>query len=335
MADLATLGLRVENGQAISELRQFDRAIDSTGKKAESLGRGLKTLAGYFGTGLIARAALRNIIEAQDEMALLENAVRATGGAAGRTVAQLDDMSVALQRTSRFSDEAAKGGLSRLVAYTSIQGAIFDRAAQAAVDFATAYRTDVTQAAESVGKALEYPEKGMQALQRQGFRLTEEQERLVKSLVATGEKAKAQEVVLGVLEEGMRGAALASRNTLGVRWTRSRTSSPISSRFPRTPRRESSGRSILWRTPCRGSPRSLTRSSTNSDRGLPALRSAIIAMRLTSSESLRSSMRWTGRYSQGSPAKPESWGGSRSKSPSASGRRCGGLRPRSGATSTP
>jgi hypothetical protein len=215
MADLATLGLRVENGQAISELRQFDRAIDSTGKKAESLGRGLKTLAGYFGTGLIARAALRNIIEAQDEMALLENAVRATGGAAGRTVAQLDDMSVALQRTSRFSDEAAKGGLSRLVAYTSIQGAIFDRAAQAAVDFATAYRTDVTQAAESVGKALEYPEKGMQALQRQGFRLTEEQERLVKSLVATGEKAKAQEVVLGVLEEGMRGAALASRNTLG------------------------------------------------------------------------------------------------------------------------
>jgi hypothetical protein len=215
MPDLATLGLRVENGQAISELRQFDRAIDNTTRRTESLTRGLRTMAGYFGAGLIARAALQNIIEAQNVTAQLESAIRSTGGAAGRTVKQLGDYAIALQRTSTYSDDAIGSAQGLLLTFTKIRGTEFDAATKATLDLATAMGGDLKGAALQVGKALQDPDRGLQALTRSGVSFSEGQQKVIKALYDTGRVAEAQRLILKELEVQFGGSAAAARNTLG------------------------------------------------------------------------------------------------------------------------
>jgi hypothetical protein len=252
---IATLGIKVENGQikeAVSSLDKLTTTSDKTERANARLSRRMglmqieahrmnaaideaarqKTLyaratnaaatalrafglVAAAGVALAIRKTINETMEAQRTMALMENAVKATGGAAGRTVDQLDDMATALQKVSTYGDEAIKGAMTRLLSYTSIQGQTFDRATRAVLDFATAYRVDLVQAAETVGKALEYPDKATAALSRQGFRFTEAQQAQIKAMLEAGQVAEAQAIILGSLEEATLGAARAARDTLG------------------------------------------------------------------------------------------------------------------------
>lgn len=75
--------------------------------------------------------------------------------------------------------------------------------------------TTVTSAAETIGRALDVPSKGLTALSKQGFRFTEEQKKAAEQLEATGRTAEAQGIILKALEESYGGAAAASRDTFG------------------------------------------------------------------------------------------------------------------------
>jgi hypothetical protein len=74
---------------------------------------------------------------------------------------------------------------------------------------------DLNSAAQMVGRALDQPLRGMNSLGRSGVRLSDSQKKLVKSLVETGQTAKAQDVILKELESRYKGAAAAARDTLG------------------------------------------------------------------------------------------------------------------------
>lgn len=211
-------GARQGSREVDQALRGVASSADRTDTSVARLRRTLYSLSGVLSAGLIARTFLRNTSEAQEAIALLNNTVRATGGIAGRTTAQLDAMSNALQRTTQYGDEAIKGAMTRLLSYTSIQGQTFDRATKAVLDFATAYRVDLTQAAETVGKALEYPERATEALSRQGYRFTQAQQKQLEQMVQTGRVAEAQALVLAELEQATKGAAEAARNTFGGAW---------------------------------------------------------------------------------------------------------------------
>lgn len=199
-------------GQGIGHL---ENGMKSAGKAASSLTSDFKRLAAGLTIGLALRAFIANTIEAQNALAQLTAAVKSTGGAAGFTVPELDEMSQALSKISTFSDEAVKGGLSRLLTYTGIQGPMFREAARAALDMAAALRIDMTSAAEKVGNALQYPTEAINSLTKQGFRFTAEQKRLIAGFESTGQLAKAQAIILGELDLAYKGSAEAARNTLG------------------------------------------------------------------------------------------------------------------------
>nr|MBA3891945.1 phage tail length tape measure family protein [Gemmatimonadaceae bacterium] len=229
MADVATLGIRVDASGAITVLDQYGTKVAEVEKKSEKLESGVDKLQKGFGrlrsqlaglaaaTGLtfLGAKVLQETIQAQQEMALLENTIRATGGAAGRSVEDVGRLADEIQRLTSLSSGAATQGMTRLLGYTSIQGDTFDRATRAVMDFATAYSVTTVQAAETVGRALEYPTKATEALSKQGFRFSEEQVRVIKSLVETGRMAEAQTIILESLEEATEGAAAAVRDTLG------------------------------------------------------------------------------------------------------------------------
>ncbi len=151
----------------------------------------------------------------QNEQAQLAAVLRSTGNAAGFTQDQLNDMAAAMEGRSIFSAGEINQAQARLLSYSNIVGEQFPKAMQATIDMATRMGMDVKSAAETVGRALDSPKEGLTALQRQGFRFTEDQKVLVARLQETGKTAEAQAIVLQALESSYGGAAAAARDTLG------------------------------------------------------------------------------------------------------------------------
>lgn len=152
-------------------------------------------------------------------------AIKATGGAANVTSAQIADMSEALSEQVGIDDEAIAGMQNILLTYKLVRnelGAgndIFDQATQSILDMSTALGKDLNSTALQVGKALQDPVKGMAALSRSGVVFTQVQKDQAKAMVETGDLLGAQKIVLAELAGEFAGAADAGHDAtddLGV-----------------------------------------------------------------------------------------------------------------------
>jgi len=244
MADFANLVLGVDT----RGLKKGERALDDTtraGRKTERATDGAAAGMGRLGatSGGVAAAGMRKFavaataavgalvavvaagaglnkfvsatVEADAAQAQLAAALLSTGGAAGKTIGQLNAHAAALQGVTKFGDEATNAMQGVLLTFTQIQGGTFDKATVATMDLATAMGTDLKAAALQVGKALNDPVLGMTALSRSGIQFTEAQKDVVKAMVATNDIAGAQGIILGELEKQFGGSAAAARDTLG------------------------------------------------------------------------------------------------------------------------
>lgn len=215
MPDFATLGLKVDANRAGQNVDQFDKKLDRLGKRGTSV-QGVMTQLGItFSAGLALRAVIKNTSEAQQAMNQLEAVVKSTGGSAGRSVAELDAMAQALQKTTRFSDETTKAGQALLLTFTNIRGEIFDRTLVSVLDMAQAMGGDLKGAAIQVGKALNDPILGVTALSRVGIQFSESQRDVIREMVETNRLAEAQGIILAELEKEFGGSAEAARADLG------------------------------------------------------------------------------------------------------------------------
>lgn len=233
MTDLARLVVALE-AQSAKYQAELDRAnkrlsrfesdqsksLSRIDKQFRKFGRGLGDVLGTVLAGFTIKGVIDATSEAEEALALLDNAVQATGGSAGRTTSQLAEMAGQLMNVSTFTDETIMGAQQLLLRFQSIQGVRFDQAVQSALDVATVLRMDLASAATLVGKALEDPVKGMTQLERRGITFTKEQEKVIKALVDTGRAADAQTILLQQLEERFGGAAEAASNTFGGALTR-------------------------------------------------------------------------------------------------------------------
>jgi phage-related minor tail protein len=232
MAETVTIRLQGQDAGARALLANLRREIDLLSASGSKAGGALAQSAKGFGLlkaslptigalgvfaalSAILRKSISETIEAQNAMAQLSAAVKSTGGAAGLSVKQLDDLSVSIQRTSTFSDEAAKSAESVLLTFDKIKGDQFKEATQAVADLATRMGGDLKGAALQVGKALQDPEQGLTALRRAGVSFNDAQTATIKKLFATGQEAEAQRLILAELRKEFGGSAEAARNTLG------------------------------------------------------------------------------------------------------------------------
>jgi hypothetical protein len=190
-------------------------AMGLTEEAAAKLGKAFGALSVVATAGFLGHKLIEETIASQNAMAQLEASVTATGGAAGRTVAQMDELSLALQKTTTFSDEAVKGAEAILLTFSKIKGDNLDRATAAVTNLATKLGKDLPEAALQVGKALQDPVEGLNALTRLGIRFSASQKQTIQDLVDTGHAAQAQDIILKELEGRYAGAAEAARNTLG------------------------------------------------------------------------------------------------------------------------
>lgn len=179
-------------------------------------------IAGAFAFNSIVafnRESKQAYIDQKQANAQLGASLISTGGIAGKTFDDLTKQAEKLQNTTLFPDETTTGAQSLLLTFTKVRGEIFDKAIPAIQDIATKMSgggpADLKGAAIQVGKALNDPIVGITALQRVGVSFSEEQKKVIKSLVETGNIEKAQTIILKELNKEFGGSAEAARKALG------------------------------------------------------------------------------------------------------------------------
>jgi len=198
-----------------------DKASRNLGKVDKGLGRLAKSAAGaaaaFFGARMLLDG-FKSMINATREQILAEtqlNAVlKSTAGAAGLTAKELTGMASALQKQTRFGDEAIIKAQSLMLTFTKVGEEVFPDAIEAVLNMSEAMGQDLQQGVIQVGKALNDPILGVTALRRVGVQLSDQQVDLVRKFTETGEVAEAQKIILSELETQFGGVAKAAGETM-------------------------------------------------------------------------------------------------------------------------
>ena len=164
----------------------------------------------------LAAVSVKAFRDQANAVAQVEQGLKSTGNAAGKTLGELQKMASDLQKTTLFGDEdILQNATAQLLTFTNIAGQQFDRTQQAALDLATRLDGDLKSASIQLGKALNDPLANLSALSRSGIQFSAEQKEVIKSLAETNRLAEAQTLILDELEKQYGGSAEAAAQADG------------------------------------------------------------------------------------------------------------------------
>lgn len=203
----ATLG--VDSTDFEQKLNRAESKMKAVSSKMAKVGAAM-SLAVTAPLMLLANKMVGAWDEAIQAETRLTTAIRSTGGVAGKTTEELVSMSQALQKKTTFGDDMIQGAQGLLLTFTQVRGEIYDKAIPAIMDMSTMLGQDLQSSATMVGKALNEPIRGVNAMRRVGVSFTEEQVEQVKALVAAGKQEEAQMIILTELQAEFGGQAEAA-----------------------------------------------------------------------------------------------------------------------------
>lgn len=136
------------------------------------------------------------------------NAVLAsTRNAAGLTAKEVIDLSKSLSDNTLYQDDMVLSAENMLLTFTNITKNIFPQTTKAVLDMSTALNQDLKSSAIQLGKALNDPLQGINALQRVGVSFTGSQQDMITAMVKSGHTMEAQRFILAELEREFGGSA--------------------------------------------------------------------------------------------------------------------------------
>ena len=216
--------------KASADDREAKKALRELGSNANQLGRSVsqtfgkiaKASAIALGAGLVATVAVgvKELGEMQKASAQTAAVLKSTAGAAGVTRQQVESLAGAIARKSGLDDQAIQTGQNLLLTFTNIRNEagkgndIFNQSTQIMADMSVALGQDAKASALQLGKALNDPVKGVTALQRVGVSFTADQKEQIKALTESGQRMKAQKLILAELGKEFGGSAAAYGKTL-------------------------------------------------------------------------------------------------------------------------
>jgi len=197
--------------KASKDLGKVDKGLSKLAKSAAA------TAVGFFGVQGLINGFTRTIELTKQQVVAesqLNAVLKSTKGVAGLTAKELTNMASALQKQTRFGDEAIMTAQSLMLTFTKVGKDVFPDAIETVMNMSEAMGQDMKQSVIQVGKALNDPILGVTALRRVGVQLSEQQEQQVRDFVAVGDVASAQKVILGELETQFGGVAKAAGSTM-------------------------------------------------------------------------------------------------------------------------
>ena len=139
--------------------------------------RTLVLTAAFVGTGLILTKLVKNVSAVQTQMLKLEGILKATGGAAGLSLSEIENLSTEIGVATLASTAKVRDAAGIMLTFKSITGETFKDALRLAQDLAEVGFGDLKMGATQLGKALEDPIVGLGALRRVGVSFTDAQKR--------------------------------------------------------------------------------------------------------------------------------------------------------------
>lgn len=175
----------------------------------------IKTALGTIGiaAGAFLGSSIKEAAEAGNAQANLEQTVKSTGGAAGLTAKQMEELAEKEMSVSTFSKDEIESGEGMLATFTKIGKDVFPQATTAMLDMAQKMGTSPKSAALMLGKALNDPATGLSKLTRAGVTFTAQQQKQIKAMEKTGNTAGAQKLMLSELNKEYGGQASAAAST--------------------------------------------------------------------------------------------------------------------------
>lgn len=207
MADDAKIKFGGDTTGLDRELSAINRKLNSWGRVASGIVAGALTFKGI--TGLIDIG--QDFVSLANEQAKAETklaaVLRATGNAAGFSAGQLKKMAADMQEIAGVGDEVIINSQAVLATFTQIKGDQFKEATEAALDMSAVLGGDLQNTVVQLGKALNDPVKGINALARSGVSFNEQQRETIKTMVEAGDVVGAQTLILEELKNEFGGAA--------------------------------------------------------------------------------------------------------------------------------
>lgn len=215
-------------GGGDQELNITIKARDEASAKLDTLGGSIKKLALGFGAGMIGVQALEKglgflaeqvsstiaaFADSEKVTAQTNAVLESTGFAAGYTATQIQAMATALEGQTTFSDEAVKSAENLLLTFTNIGHDVFPQATQTVLDMSVALGQDAKSSAIQLGKALQDPIEGTNALRRVGVNFSDAQQEVIKKMVESGQTMEAQRYILKELATEFGGSATGQAKT--------------------------------------------------------------------------------------------------------------------------
>jgi hypothetical protein len=158
------------------------------------------------GLALGIKKMISAVSNAERQFGKLEAILKATGGAAGLTLVEIEDLAQKIGIETLASVSGVRDAAGIMLTFKSITGDTFKSALSLAQDLAEVGFGDLKTASTQLGKALEDPIVGLGALKRVGVSFSDEQKEMIRVLDMTGRKAQAQEIILKALNEQVGGA---------------------------------------------------------------------------------------------------------------------------------
>ena len=182
---------------AAREVEQMDGLAAKAARSFMGWLAGIVTVTAAMRT---LRASILAASEAEQSQRRLEAVLRATGHAAGLTAREVNRMTDEMSASTLFDDKAIRNASAVLLTFRNVQGETFREAMNLSAGLASVMQTDLQSAVFQVGKALDSPVEGLDALTRAaGVRFSPVQEEMIKQFVRVNDLASAQKIILGEL----------------------------------------------------------------------------------------------------------------------------------------
>lgn len=212
----------------VAQTRKWSSGLQRAGKDTQSFGKIATRGFALAGSALLAiGTALARVIPSLANMGaesrkadvqlrfMLEN-MNGISAATDQTVNRMAEYARTVNLATGIDDEQVKAVQKKLLVFKSLRkttdqlGGTFDRTTSAAIDLAAAGFGDMEQNAIKLGRMLENPTKNLNALNRAGIVFTDQEKRKIAALQESGKLFEAQEIVLGSVEDRVKGIAEAS-----------------------------------------------------------------------------------------------------------------------------
>lgn len=200
-------------GKAADSVKGFSKRFGKLGKKMQKIGT-VMSAAITAPLALLGKDSLTKFQAQEDAIAAVEAGLKSMGDASGFTSKELQKMASDMQDVSTFGDEDILTKVTaNMLTFGNVSGDVFKRASQLSLDLSARLGQDLQSSAIMVGKALNDPVRGLTALTRVGITFSEQQKEQIKQMVAAGDQAGAQALMLEELERQYSGQAEALSKT--------------------------------------------------------------------------------------------------------------------------